>query len=285
MIWPEEWWFTSLDIPRLWKELGKGEGAVVAIWDSGLDLKANFIDEKRRSGSNFLSGQASSDFHDTRPGMHGSELARLIAGAEDRGGIAPGCQLRVARAADEPRWADYGAFASSAEFVDAHIVNISHAFLPSNRGHAAVVASMRASIPSDQRLVVAACGNYGRAPQPVEVIPASIQNVVAVAATENAAHAPWRKSTNAKNVMLAAPGYGITGIYSSSLVGTSFSTAIVSAVCALIVGFLRRAGRPHGKAELLAVLNSACVLPTGADPAVFGQGVIHPDKLIHTLKP
>lgn len=286
MIWPEEWWFKSLEIQWLWKELGtKGGGVSVAIWDSGLDNLFGFMNRERIRGKNFFDDQGENYFGDENWERHGSEVARIIAASGDHWGVAPEASPIIARAVDDRRIADFRAFMNDPGIRKADIINISHAFLPSVQEHSAVIAAMTATIPQSAKIIVAAAGNYGHTTGAIKTIPAALTGVVSVNATMNELHDLYPYSTGLEEVTLMAPGTNMKCYFSSDLLhGTSFSCAIVSGICALAVAYLRNKGKPHDARIIKSVLMASCETRIDWHPGLHGSGVLNTRRLAQNLK-
>lgn len=289
MIWPEEWWFKSMGIQRLRAALKtEGEGASVGVWDTGLDNSWGFIEEARLFGRNYLDGQED-DIADRSADRHGSEVVRLIAANKDHWGIAPGCRVIVARAAeDEGQTTDFRAFAPEGAFRTADIINVSYAFRKDwPNEHGAAVQGMTAALQGSGKVIIAAMGNYGRGDGlKVETYPAALITVVGVLGVN--ATTPtgglYEGSVNGTGICVCAPGEDIQAMYTSDrLQGTSFACAIVTGVCALIHSALLKR---HGKVEASDVVNMLLqsVEPRAGDPA-YGKGVLNIDKLIQNMRP
>jgi subtilisin family serine protease len=125
-------------------------------------------------------------------------------------------------------------------------------------------------------VVVAAAGNEGRSQPGLTWYPAAYDGVLAVASVD-AAGQPSAESNRGPWVGVAAPGEGLTAPSSGgegfvSVKGTSFATAVVSGVAALV-----RARFPDMPAtEVVQRIEATAVSPTGGRDERTGAGIVDP---------
>lgn len=280
MMHPVEWWYEALQVERLQRELGTlGEGTTVGIWDTGLDNRRDLIDAERAVFKDYLDplAQAPRDGHLKR---HGSLIAAIIGARADEGGIAPRCQMRIARAVDSGRQGDLRPFAPGELFSDAHIINISHAYISSDAANASIIAGFTAALAGSEKLIVAAMGNYGRAVGTLTTMPAALPSVIGVNGLARAGGL-YSGSILSDHVDLVAPGNEIASPYSNSKqAGTSFSTAIIAGIACLVRSARLKRGTDASAAAVSRIL-LASVRPVPQDQrATHGQGPIDAEKLI-----
>ncbi len=283
MIWPEEWWFKSLEIQRLRDVLRTdGEHATIGIWDTGLDNSQRLIDLPRLSGRNYLPGGDPKDIRDRSSNRHGSEVARIIAGKKDCWGIAPAAQLIIAKAVSDGGDKAYlEAFDPGGGFGSADIINVSYGYRKDQDRHTATIAGFEKRLKGDQRLIVAAMGNFGAR---LITYPAAIresENILGVGAV-GANGELYSGSVDGPGLDLCAPGMAVQGYFTNKpLVGTSFASAIVSGVCALVYSALvARHGSATGEQVAQLVL-SCTTRPTGTGS--YGNGILNTRRIIERL--
>ena len=125
-------------------------------------------------------------------------------------------------------------------------------------------------------VVVAAAGNEGRSQPGLTWYPAAYDGVLAVAGVD-AAGQPAAESNRGAWVDIAAPGEGLTAPSSGgegfvTVKGTSFATAVVSGVAALV-----RARFPDMPAdEVVRRIEATAVSPSGGRDERTGAGIVDP---------
>ncbi|NHC44032.1 type VII secretion-associated serine protease mycosin [Motilibacter aurantiacus] len=231
-----QWHLGALGAERA-NAVSTGEGVVVAVIDSGVDLTHPELRGQVLPGVDYLGGEQRGR---TDTDGHGTEVAALIAGSGAPGGtgatgLAPGARIlpvrflgggAVAQERDLPRairWAaDHGA----------DVINLS---VSTGGGSAAEAAAVEYALSKDV-VVVAGAGNTSRGDYAVTT-PASRPGVVAVSATDRRGRFSSVSATGPE-VALAAPGVRVVtatrGTDYTYATGTSASAALVSATAALI---------------------------------------------------
>ncbi|MEV6928586.1 S8 family serine peptidase [Dactylosporangium sp. NPDC051485] len=231
-----QWYLAALDIADAQK-VSQGDGVVVALPDTGVDVKHAELAKAVLPGKGFGEGNTTDGTVDVQG--HGTAMAGLIAG---RGlpngggvlGIAPRAMilpLQTLRSDD-----GLGVPALLGEGIDwavehgAKVICIAAVTDEDQRVQEAVERALRADV-----VVVAGVGN---APDTTAVgFPARLPGVLAVGGTDrNGDHASV--SATGPEVMVSAPAVEIVsttraGRYDSGT-GTSDATAIVSGVVALV---------------------------------------------------
>ncbi|UQA92767.1 S8 family serine peptidase [Streptomyces halobius] len=277
-----QWPLKAFDAESVWKE-STGKGVTVAVIDDPIygdhpDLKGNVL-----PGKSFIDGGRGDQ---ESKNDHGTGMASLIAGhghgagnSDGVMGLAPDAKiLPVGRpefgygdgSSDLDDWIRYA--------VDqgASVINMS--IEPTSLSDADKEALTYAR--QKDVLVVAGSGNDGK----TELGPlASFPGVVAVGAVDKTGEI-WSKSNSGSQMMLSAPGVGITSASAERSdypyqrgSGTSDSTAYVSAAAALL-----RSKFPDLTAGQIANrLVKTAALPKGKEdlklPAPdYGYGVIRP---------
>lgn len=202
---------------------------------------------------------------------HGTHIASMIFGQHDGPvrGIAPRCRgLIVPIFRDEPGDAvsqcsqvDLARAITQALENGAQIINISGGQLdPSGKPHEFLAKAARACAENGA-LIVASAGNDGCA---CLHVPAAVPSVLAVGAMDSNGSpldsSNWGSSYISHGIL--APGMKLPGAVpgggTTTADGTSFSTAIVSGVAALLVSLQRKRGqKPDPRAVKAAILQSA----------------------------
>jgi thermitase len=251
---------------RAWSLTTGSSRVVVAVLDTPADVAHPDLAGKVRRGPSFTDASRERGGCDPRKQAHGTAVAGIVgAHTDNRAGVASlgwatsvtsvgvldcnGTGLASEIAAGI-RWAaDNGA-----RVINLSLVGNPHPALEEAIGHATRAGA----------LVVAAAGNEGGTEPRY---PAAYPAVVGVGATDNAGRTISAFSNRGSWVDLAAPGEGIfttsIGGY-ASFDGTSFSSPLVAAAAALVLGH-----RPHldGAAVVRRLAWSAAPLP-GAGGAV-----------------
>lgn len=261
--------------------LSQGAGVTVAVVDSGVDARHPDLTGQVLPGTDFM-GDSGDGRVDTDG--HGTCMASLIAGhghgpghRDGAMGLAPKAKILPVRADTSPeqvapaiRWAvGHGA----------QVINLS---LGWDGADPAVRSAIHYALAHDV-VVVASAGNVFDGSDQV-AYPAANPGVIAVSAVGKAGRFVAKVSVHGKQVVLAAPGYGVVsatkddGYFNAD--GTSDAAALVSATAALV-----RARYPE--------LNAASVInrlirtaddkgPHGRDPK-YGFGVVDPVEAL-TMK-
>lgn len=278
------WGLNKISAPQAWDLQTDATNVIVAVVDVGArltheDLAANLWVNPADGthGTNAVDGNNYPTNTDNTPlGGHGTWVSGIIGAVGNNGvGVAGVCwhvQLMECRFGVTTPTNAYGYVSDAIACFDfarangAKIVNASwgdytnppvNGLLPdleTNRASFQALHDAVASLRDAGIILVAACGNDGRNNDPVEcgIFPANfdyndLDNVVAVAATEENDQLAWYSNHGAKSVLLAAPGgYGdggsddILSCWNQAdnnyqyLAGTSPAAAHVSGACALV---------------------------------------------------
>lgn len=209
--------------------------------------------------------------------LHGTQVASLIFGRHGgpAPGVAPGCRGLILPVYGEGHdgailtcsQLDLASALLKAVEWGAHVVNISGGELtPSGAPHVALAAAVTRCVKRGV-LVVAAAGNDGC---DCLHLPAALPNVLTVGALGRSGRplpfSNWARAYRSHGLL--APGENLPAAVPSGAVepctGTSFATALVSGVAALLVCFQIRLGRkPDPLAIAAALLKTA--RPCGPD--------------------
>lgn len=272
----------SLHLAQAWRTT-RGQGAVVAVLDSGVDAAQPDLKGSVTTGPDFTKGANPPGTAPKR--LHGTGMASIIAGhGHGHGagvlGVAPQARLLSARVLledDEPGFRIFNAnehyresVAKGVRWAVAHGADVINLSL----GQTDPLKEERQAIEyaADHGVVVvAAAGNQGKNGR--FSYPASYPGVISVAAV-TAKHKRATFSNRNSAVMVAAPGVHMVtaGPDRSYWVGdgTSPATAVVSGIAALI-----RARYPKMAPQLVAQSIAAGATPpkTGSydDSVGFGE--------------
>ncbi|MEU5883518.1 S8 family serine peptidase [Spirillospora sp. NPDC047279] len=277
----ESWAQKRLAFTQVWP-LTRGKGVTVAVVDSGAE-----------EDHPMLAGRIARYTDLTRTGRadcvgHGTGVAALIGGRDlsDRRipltGVAPASTLVVVKQqnddSDQAGGDRLPAAIQAAVAAGAEVVNISISTGHSPRLEAAV----RFAVASDA-VVVAAAGNARKADgNDGPAYPASYPGVISVASLgPDGARA--ETSGLGSKVDLAAPGEGVPtawtrGGFNLQARGTSFATAYVSGVAALV-----RARHPGLNARQVAHRITATADGNAGDGT--GQGMVNPTQAVTAVLP
>lgn len=242
---PPLWWLKDIDAQDF-AILGKGQGEVVAVLDTGLDLSSNAFnrqiwrnpdeiayDSHDNDGNGYVDDVLGWNFgeqsHDVQDELgHGTRVASIIKSIAPDVALLP---LKVNKSRESTF--SIGNVVEAIYYAvqaKADVVNMS--FSGSEYSFSLDCALQEASLAGC--VLVAPAGNSG---QGVE-FPANLQDVIAVASMDKAGgHAEF--SSLGSEVDIMAPGEDIwcfgLGQKMSYATGTSFSTAMVSATAAVVM--------------------------------------------------
>lgn len=279
------WAQRMLGFERAWP-ITEGAGVTVAVVDSGVDASQPFLRGAVLPGVDIVhgSGPASIDCDG-----HGTFIAGIIAGRQLAGfgfaGVAPRAEILPIRQANS---AGQGTALTLAEgiraAVDRHasVINVS---VVTGQPTLALAQAVRYALARNV-VIVAAAGNdfsQGNAVQ----YPAGFPGVLAVGAVDASgqravfSEAGPNVSVVAPGTDLLGPGAGGVGLVSSAG-GTSFATAFVSGVAALV-----RSYYPDlTAAEVISRIEATADHPPGPLPtAGLGWGIVDPYAAVTAVLP
>lgn len=219
----------GVDAPAAW-DLATGEGATVAVLDTGVDTDHPELADDIADCESFVAYTAScEDDHG-----HGTHVAGIVTAARDGtgvAGVAPGAEIdavKVIGANGVGWWSDIiAAIDDTVREGDAAVVSMSFG------SHGAPDAAVRALEDADDAgiVLVAASGNTGGSSA---LFPARHPDVVAVGAVGRGGGVPWFSSGGAD---ILAPGVGIPSTLpwgTGRLSGTSAAAPHVAGTAAMM---------------------------------------------------
>ncbi|SCF38493.1 type VII secretion-associated serine protease mycosin [Micromonospora viridifaciens] len=282
------WALKRLDPAAAWR-ITRGEKVTVAVIDSGVSpshplLRGRVLDGADFNGLTQYNGQCDL-------AGHGTLVAGIIAGREGTGapysGIAPEAKILPVRVlADNKRTFDESLPAEIGKAIDwavdhgADVINLSLETLDDPALKKAVDHALDKGV-----ILVAAAGNLQENQQDKSAYPAAYPGVIAVAGVgEQGEHVG--SSVSGNYVDVAAPGLNIVGPATQGSGyqfrpdgGTSFATAYVSGVAALV-----RAAHPELTPEEVAYrLTRTADNPPDGHNAQVGYGVVNPYRAVTAL--
>ncbi|WP_244933131.1 type VII secretion-associated serine protease mycosin [Micromonospora tulbaghiae] len=282
------WALSRLDPAAAWR-IGKGAGTTVAVIDSGVSPAHPLLRGRVLPGEDFnqlvrLKGQCDLV-------GHGTMVAGIIAGREGTGspytGIAPEAKILPLRVLAENKEnfdpdvpAEIGKAIRWAVDHDADVINLSLVTLDDPALKSAVQYALAKDV-----VVVASAGNRQENREDRPAYPAAYDGVVAVAGIdEQGGHVG--SSVSGDYVDIAGPGLNIvgpapqgSGYRAEPQGGTSFATAYVSGVAALV-----RAAHPDISADEVAYrLTRTADNPPDGHNAEVGFGMVNPYRAVTSL--
>jgi membrane-anchored mycosin MYCP len=271
------WAQRALDWSSVWR-LTEGRGVKVAVVDSGVD------------GSPQLAGKVTAidltntGFQDCSGEGHGTSIAGIIAASvQAQGnpfeGVAPAAKILSVKVFTETQQSNSSATLAQgirdAALLGAQVINVSMTTRNSAVLRSAVDFALGKNV-----VIVASGGNDDQQNGVGPFYPANYPGVLSVGAVEtNGSLAPF--SDQRSHVAVTAPGVSITstapGGYSvNNLSGTSFATAFVSGVAALVRARFPRLTGP----EVVARIKETADGNTGPGT---GDGLVNPLQAVTAI--
>jgi membrane-anchored mycosin MYCP len=281
----QPWAQQRLDPSRVWP-LTTGAGVTVAVIDSGVDAAYPALTGAVEQGADMVQQGQPANYDCVG---HGTLVAGIIAARPQPGtgfiGIAPGTRILPVRQTEsdqqEPNGADILAQAINyAVSRGAQVINISITTSGTNQ---ALAEAVRHALDHDV-VIVAAAGNDGASPYTAKQYPAGYPGVLAVGAVGQDGQP---LSFSSPGALVVAPGTDIVGpdAAGTGLVageGTSFATAFVSGVAALVRSYLPGLTA----AQVVDRIEATADHPAGKLPgALLGWGEVDPYAAVTAVLP
>jgi major intracellular serine protease len=279
------WGVTQLEAPEIWANDEKGNGIVVAICDTGIDINHPDLKDQIIGGRNFTNEGSQDDFSDGNG--HGTHVAGIIAAQEnDSGvvGVAPEAKLLICKVLNSEGSGDYSGIVNGIKWATnwrgkngerVRVINMSLGGTYNDPHlYKAILNACAAGI-----LVVVASGNEGDAdPTTYNDIsyPALYNECITVAACDENKKLAYFSNEHLQVDIIAA-GVNVTSTYPTSkyatLSGTSMATPHVSGALALVIKIgEKQFKRELTESEIFALLTKCCC-SLGYEKSSEGNGL------------
>jgi membrane-anchored mycosin MYCP len=274
----QQWYLDALRIPAA-QQASTGKGVLVAVVDSGVDGNNPDFGGRVLPGLNLE--QPGQDARSDTDG-HGTAMAGVIAGGgvgDAPLGIAPGAQILPIKVAEGSEFTLAEGIKYAADH-GAKVINVS------SSGAGVAPTDLKEALEDafhHDVVVVGGAGNTTMGQSSVGV-PANFPGVIAATGTDRSGSF-WLGSVAGPAAVLAAPAENIVSVASSQInnapfstgSGTSYSTAIISGVAALI-----RAKYPNISAAnvINRLIKTADDKGTAGRDPQYGFGVVDPVKAL-----
>ncbi len=260
--------FLVSGIETLWSQTRGDDRICVAVLDGPVDRSHETL---RGANLQLLEGPAPG-WPDAGPACrHGTHVTSVIFGRHDSpvAGMAPDCRgvvVPIFESVDETAFRacsqlDLGRALTTAVLAGANVINISGGqFAPGGAAHPLLSAIVQRCAEQGV-LLVAAAGNEGCE---CLQVPAALENVLAVGAMDRLGQplpfSNWGSAYRTQGIL--APGEDVPGAVPGGgleqATGTSYATAVVSGIAALLLSLqLRRGEVPSPRAVRAALLAGA----------------------------
>jgi major intracellular serine protease len=278
------WGISMVEAPEIWAKGEMGEGVVIAILDTGIDMTHPDLKERIIGGRNFTPEGSRDDFQD-RNG-HGTHVAGTIGASENGSGVigvAPRCKLLILKCLDANGSGSYEGIIEAIKYATdwkgdngerVRVISMSLGGPDDNhRMHKAIKRAIENEI-----LVVCAAGNEGDGDEKsMEYgFPGRYNEVIQVAASDENNQLAYFSNNN-NEIDVIAPGVQVLSTFPSSsyakLSGTSMATPHISGILALLINMgEKKFKRTLTEAEVFALLVQACI-PLGFEATSEGHGI------------
>jgi membrane-anchored mycosin MYCP len=279
------WAQRTLGLARVWP-ITEGAGITVGVVDTGADGNQPFLRGAVLPGYDVVNGGGPAD---TDCDGHGTFVAGLIAGRQLSGfgfsGVAPEATILPIRQADSSSDGTAVTLANGIKAAVARGAQVINVSIVTSQPTLGLAHAVRYALAHNV-VIVAAAGNDFAAGNAVQY-PAGFPGVLAVGAVDqngqraNFSEAGPNVAVAAPGTNLLGPGAGGVGLVSSAG-GTSFATAYVSGVAALV-----RSYYPNlTAAEVIKRIEATADHPAGRLPSPgLGWGVVDPYAAVTAVLP
>lgn len=255
------------EVPEIWQTGEKGEGIVIAVLDTGIDINHPDLKENIIDGRNFTREGDSSNFEDNNG--HGTHVSGTIAANGKIKGVAPEAKILVCKVLDKYGGGSYNQIIEGIKYATnwkgkngerVRVINMSlGGSFDDRRLKKAILEACAKGI-----LVVVASGNSGDANEETFELeyPSNYNECVTVAACDESREMA-DFSNNHLEVDVTAAGVNVLSTYPSQtyarLSGTSMATPHISGMLALLIKLgEKKFRRELEEAEIYALLTKCC---------------------------
>lgn len=268
----QQWALGKIQMPLAW-DLARGQGAVIAVLDTGVDVNHPELQGRLLPGFSFTDD--TTNVADNCG--HGTHVTGIIAANTDNGigiaGVAPEAQILPVKVMERYQvgvscYGSYSDFAAGLIYATDHgarVVNMSFG----GTTNSTTLANAIAYAANRGVLLVGAAGNNNNS---TLFYPAAYTQVIAVAGTDGA-DARYASSNYGDWVDIAAPAVGVYSLYSNSSYTYMSGTSMAAPHVAAVAGLLLSQNPAYTAADLRALLqnNADDLGAPGFDP-YFGWG-------------
>ncbi len=268
----QQWALGKIQMPLAW-DLARGQGAVIAVLDTGVDVNHPELQGRLLPGFSFTDD--TTNVADNCG--HGTHVTGIVAANTDNGigiaGVAPEAQILPVKVMERYQvgvscYGSYSDFAAGLIYATDHgarVVNMSFGGMTNST----TLASAIAYAANRGVLLVGAAGNNNSS---TLFYPAAYTQVIAVAGTDGA-DARYANSNYGDWVDIAAPAVGVYSLYSNSSYTYMSGTSMAAPHVAAVAGLLLSQNPAYTAADLRALLqnNADDLGAPGFDP-YFGWG-------------
>lgn len=269
------------EAPKIWEQGEKGEGIVIAVLDTGIDMNHPDLKNNIIGGRNFTPEGSYKDYTD-RNG-HGTHVAGTIAASGNILGVAPEAKLLICKVLDRNGSGNYWSIIEGIRYAtrwkgeNGERVRIISMSLGGSEDDPKLENAILEAA-AEGILVVVASGNEGDNDESSYEFsyPGNYNECITVAACNQKGElAPF--SNNHKQVDIIAAGVNVLSTYPvgkyAKLSGTSMATPHVSGILALLI----KLGETKFKRELteseLYGLLTKCCCSLGYEASTEGHGL------------
>jgi hypothetical protein len=252
-----------------------GDGAVIAIIDTGADCKHPDLERRICSAGGYDFVRGTPEVHDGNG--HGTHVAGTVCG--ELTGVAPGAKFAPLKVLSDDGWGSDADIILALDWALDKRINVASMSLGSPDSHAMLEKALKAANGLGMT-IVAAAGNEGYGPS----YPATYEFVISTAAVDrNKNHADFSNIHDSVNI--SAPGVDVESCWPggkyAELSGTSMATPHTSGTIALMKSL-----KPEiTDAEIKeALFKAAEEIGDGDDDKdMFGAGLLRADSALKVI--